>query len=49
MGRINIQEVLYNIGINPTSRAEQLSPKKYVELALVLHSKIQIGNISNIY
>jgi 16S rRNA (adenine1518-N6/adenine1519-N6)-dimethyltransferase len=39
---INIQEVLYNIGINPTSRAEQVSPKKYVELARVLHSKIQI-------
>lgn len=49
MGIINIQEVLYNIGINLTSRAEQVSPKKYVELARVLHSKIQISNISNIY
>lgn len=49
MGIINIQEVLYNIGINPTSRAEQVSPKNYVELARVLHSKIQISNISNIY
>ena len=49
MGIISIQEVLYNIGINPTSRAEQVSPKKYVELARVLHSKIQISNISNIY
>ena len=49
MGIINIQEILYNIGINPTSRAEQVSPKKYVELARVLHSKIQISNISNIY
>ena len=39
---INIQEVSYNIGINPTSRAEQVSPKKYVELARVLHSKMQI-------
>ena len=28
MGIINIQEILYNIGINPTSRAEQVSPKK---------------------
>ena len=49
MGIINIQEILYNIGINPTSRAEQVSPNKYVELARVLHSKIQISNISNIY
>ena len=49
MGIINIQEALYNIGINPTSRAEQVSPKNYAELARVLHSKIQINNISNIY
>lgn len=49
MGITNIQEVLHNIGINPTSRAEQVSPKNYVELARVLHSKIQISNISNIY
>jgi 16S rRNA A1518/A1519 N6-dimethyltransferase RsmA/KsgA/DIM1 with predicted DNA glycosylase/AP lyase activity len=49
MGIINIQEVLYNIGINLTSRAEQVSPKNYVELARVLHSKMQISNISNIY
>ena len=46
---INIQEVLYNIGINPTSRAEQVSPTNYVELARVLHRKLQISNISNIY